>query len=718
MFAVLFWDHGPRVFWTVLVAALPLVFVIGGFHLWRRICPLAAFSQLPLRFGRGGTKKIEGSLVANAMLLQLGLMAVAMAARLLGANGHAGVLGTLLVALPVIAIGVGTVFRGKTWCNYLCPVGLVETVYTEPSRLIPGGNSQCSTCSACKPHCPDIDPEQSYWKGARARARRIAYFAWPGLVFAFYAYFALEGGSWDAYYSGRWAYESPGLMEAGFSFAPAVPRLLAAPLTLVLGGAASFGLFALGERLAGDSERVRHRALALAGFVAFNAFYYFAGQPTLLQAPVWAQRSVGAAVLIASTLIFVRRWVRTEDDHVRDRFARRLKKRQLYDDVDADITNVELVTIDRERKRARQRQLDAYSDTLRELATEGVVTRERLSVLASVRAQQGITDAEHDRIVARLESAERDLFDPDRIHSAEASLQERQYRDELVRLVQSGVDLAAVESLRQAFGVDEATHERLFGGLVDPEGALAGRVQAAAERMLWLAALADGAGDGAEAEFLAACCRVTLKREGEALERLLKSAGDPRVDRVRELGLGAAAEVFGAEASEASIEVAMTDPDPWVAAAARATGRVRGQGTGLPEPPELQRMLRLRAMDLLRPLDPPDLERVARRVEQRTLRTGDLLCTQGQPGDEVFLVLDGELVVVRDGLEVNRCGSGAVIGELAVLSPAPRSATVMADGDATVLALSGVAFRDLLRSQPHVSEGVLAQLARRLQDQG
>ena len=539
------------------------------------------------------------------------------------------------------------------------------------------------------------------------------------------SYFALQGGTWASYYSGRWAYGGVELLEAGFAVAPAVPRVLAAPLTLALSGAASFGLFSLGERLAGGGERVRHRALALAGFVGFNVFYYFAGQPTLLQLPVWAQRTVGAAVLVASTLIFVRRWIRTEDDHVRDRFARRLKKRQLYEDVDPDVTNVELVTIDRERKRARQRQLGAYSDTLRELAAEGVVNRERLSVLASVRAQQGITDAEHDKIVAQLEATERDLFDPDRIHSAEASLQERQYRDELVRLVEAGVDPAAVESLREAHGIDPANHERLFQSLVDPAGALAGKVAAAAERLLWLAAVAEHAGGseggqdtGAEAEFLQHACRVAAGREAAALERLLRSAGDARVDRVGELSSGQSGELFGATPVKADLQRAMTDPDPWVAAAARATARVRGEGFGLPEPDDLQRMLRLRAMDLLRSLEPADLERVAQRVDQLRLRAGGILCTQGQAGDEVFLVLDGELVVVRDGVEVNRCGPGAVIGELAVLSPAPRAATVRALGEVAVLVLSGLAFRDLLRSQPHVSEGVLAQLARRLQDAG
>ena len=60
---------------------------------------------------------------------------------------------------------------------------------------------------ACKKHCPDIDLEQGYWKEmpeAEVRGRRLAYFAWPGVVTAFYVYYFLVAESWDYYFSGAW----------------------------------------------------------------------------------------------------------------------------------------------------------------------------------------------------------------------------------------------------------------------------------------------------------------------------------------------------------------------------------------------------------------------------------------------------------------------------------------------------------------------------------
>jgi hypothetical protein len=74
-------------------------------------------------------------------------------------------------------------YGGKTWCNFVCPVGLVEKIHTEPAKAAIGGGeltSQCAPCVACKKHCPDIDLEQGYWKEAAQTPRRVSYYAWPG----------------------------------------------------------------------------------------------------------------------------------------------------------------------------------------------------------------------------------------------------------------------------------------------------------------------------------------------------------------------------------------------------------------------------------------------------------------------------------------------------------------------------------------------------------
>jgi hypothetical protein len=64
-------------------------------------------------------------------------------------------------------------------------------------------------------------------------------------------------------------------------------------------------------------------------------------------------------------------------------------------------------------------------------------------------------------------------------------------------------------------------------------------------------------------------------------------------------------------------------------------------------------------------------------AERRRLEEGEILVEQGQPGDELYLLLDGVLAVSVDGEEVVEIGPGAVVGERAVLE-GTRSATLTA----------------------------------------
>jgi hypothetical protein len=159
----------------------------------------------------------------------------------------------LLVGLGLAAFATNRIFTGKTWCNFICPVGLVERIYTEPRSLPSVSNSQCARCTACKKHCPDIDQENAYWRDLMSAGRSIATYSFPGLVLGFYVYYWLRHGDWEAYFDGRWtlaAVDAGLVLGPGFFFAPGIPALVAAPLTLVLFAAAGYALFALVETLA------------------------------------------------------------------------------------------------------------------------------------------------------------------------------------------------------------------------------------------------------------------------------------------------------------------------------------------------------------------------------------------------------------------------------------------------------------------------------------
>jgi CRP-like cAMP-binding protein len=154
-----------------------------------------------------------------------------------------------------------------------------------------------------------------------------------------------------------------------------------------------------------------------------------------------------------------------------------------------------------------------------------------------------------------------------------------------------------------------------------------------------------------------------------------------------------------------------------VETAAAAVARASG------EPPlessTLEKMIGLAAIRVFSDLEPEDLAHLARAGAEAWYPQNQPLCTEGEVGDDLFVILDGEVSVTRATPAGPRLlsieGAGSCIGELAVLDPAPREATVTASTVAVrALRLSGDAFREALASSPAVSEAVIRILARRL----
>jgi hypothetical protein len=491
---ILFVPVGRRLFWTVAIAAIPLVITTAGFYFWRRICPLALFGQAGRFLRKPGTRKAGEWLGRNYLYVQLGLMLVALALRLVATNGTPWALAGFVGVVVAGAVAVSFVYTGKTWCNTFCPVGLVEKLYNEPAHLARQDNSQCASCTACKKNCPDIDVEQGYWKEADSPARRIAYFAWPGIVFAFYFYYWLVAGDWDYYFSGVWTRESAqaqGLFGPGFFFAPAIPRVVAAPLTLVSFAAASVGLFAVGEHAArlvwgGTPEkdaRLRHRALILAGFSGFVLFYCFAGQPTLRKLPEVARQGIAIAVVFVATAMLIRRWMRSENSFVQEKFARGILRRWEWGDAPPSDNLADIYLIHTERTKQREARLKAYKETVRDMIADGIVSRNELAMLDKLRGQLGIDDKDHDKVLSELSAEEKRLFDPAYHGSVELRLQRQQYQRDLERLfmlaAKQGAAPAreALEALRAEHRVPEADHAEALAALSGENGPLRAQAQ-------------------------------------------------------------------------------------------------------------------------------------------------------------------------------------------------------------------------------------------------
>jgi len=104
--------------------------------------------------------------------------------------------------------------------------------------------------------------------------------------------------------------------------------------------------------------------------------------------------------------------------------------------------------------------------------------------------------------------------------------------------------------------------------------------------------------------------------------------------------------------------------------------------------------------------------------EKRFLRDATILI-QRDPGESCFLIVSGEVKVSlfgEDGKEIilAKLGEGEVFGEMALLSGSPRSATVIALSDTTLLVLEREEFNKVLMRQPKLALKILAVMADRL----
>lgn len=127
---------------------------------------------------------------------------------------------------------------------------------------------------------------------------------------------------------------------------------------------------------------------------------------------------------------------------------------------------------------------------------------------------------------------------------------------------------------------------------------------------------------------------------------------------------------------------------------------------------------RLGAVGLFRRCTKSDLKIIARHVETISLGEGRTIVRAGDDGDALFVILTGSAEVERDGQIVATLADGDYFGELALLDPAPRAATVIATSDTELAALGVRMFRVLLREVPGIGAKLLADLAARVRDAG
>jgi CRP/FNR family transcriptional regulator, cyclic AMP receptor protein len=109
-----------------------------------------------------------------------------------------------------------------------------------------------------------------------------------------------------------------------------------------------------------------------------------------------------------------------------------------------------------------------------------------------------------------------------------------------------------------------------------------------------------------------------------------------------------------------------------------------------------------------------ELAQVAAIAEQVDVPEGTELIHEGDPGRDFFAVIEGSVEVRKGKRRVATLGSGDFVGEIALLTDAPRTATVRASSPVSALRVTQKGFATLLESSPRMKDKVLKALADRV----
>lgn len=237
------------------------------------------------------------------------------------------------------------------------------------------------------------------------------------------------------------------------------------------------------------------------------------------------------------------------------------------------------------------------------------------------------------------------------------------------------------------------------------------------ERALFMPAIEGELGDVAPE--LATELGLTQMAAEERLRRLfldpshvfegwVRAAALDAAPRMKAAGLDVAIESF--LETEAGAEFERTGA--WSVGAIR--GLIRGKGVG----PMLliEKVITLKAVDMFSRTPEDVLADVAALAEEVRVGAGDPIFAKGDPGESLYVIVRGEVKVHDGDVEIKRLGDKTVFGELAVLDPEPRSASVTAISDTHLLRLDREAFLELMAGNMEVVRGVLSVLCDRIRD--
>ncbi len=122
----------------------------------------------------------------------------------------------------------------------------------------------------------------------------------------------------------------------------------------------------------------------------------------------------------------------------------------------------------------------------------------------------------------------------------------------------------------------------------------------------------------------------------------------------------------------------------------------------------------LRRAPLFADLSKDELQQLAKSTEDLEVPEGKVLCREGEPAQEFFVIIEGEADVTRQGQRLSTLSDGDFFGEIALIEDIPRTATVTATKPLRFFVLTRQSFWRMVERMPAVERKVLRALAKRV----
>jgi CRP/FNR family transcriptional regulator, cyclic AMP receptor protein len=130
----------------------------------------------------------------------------------------------------------------------------------------------------------------------------------------------------------------------------------------------------------------------------------------------------------------------------------------------------------------------------------------------------------------------------------------------------------------------------------------------------------------------------------------------------------------------------------------------------------VEKVLFLKGVDLFKSIPGEELSHIAQITDEVEFTPTQEIFKEGEQGDAMYLIVEGKVRVHSGEHTFAELGTRQCFGEMAILDEEPRSASVTALSELTLLKIRREDFAEILADKPEISDGIIKVLTRRLRE--